>query len=89
MQSSVEGFRCRDSGSRFQFSIYRKFALCENDLPGSDQDMSRKGVSRKDGVAVILGLVRAREVALAEGEFPVDRDLKAQAAVAAAETFYR
>lgn len=34
-------------------------------------------------------LVRAREVAFAEGEFPVDRDPNAQAAIAAAETFYR
>lgn len=34
-------------------------------------------------------LVRAREVAFAEDEFPVDIDPKAQAAIAAAETFYR
>jgi hypothetical protein len=34
-------------------------------------------------------LVRAREVAFAEGEFPVDQDPNAQAAIAAAETFYR
>lgn len=34
-------------------------------------------------------LVRAREVAFGEGEFPVDQDAKAQAAIAAAETFYR
>ncbi len=34
-------------------------------------------------------LVRAREVAFAEKEFSVDQDPKAQAAIAAAEAFYR
>lgn len=34
-------------------------------------------------------LVRAREVAFAKGEFPVDQDPGAQVAIAAAETFYR
>lgn len=34
-------------------------------------------------------LIRAREVAFAEGEFPVDQDPNVQAAIAAAETFYR
>jgi len=34
-------------------------------------------------------LVRAREIAFAESEFPIDQDPKAQAAIAAAETFYR
>jgi hypothetical protein len=34
-------------------------------------------------------LVRAREVAFKEEEFPLDQDPNAQAAIAAAETFYR
>lgn len=34
-------------------------------------------------------LVRAREVAFAEGEFPLDQDPNAHAAIAAAEVFYR
>jgi hypothetical protein len=34
-------------------------------------------------------LVRARAVAFTEGEFPIDQDPNAQAAIAAAETFYR
>ncbi len=34
-------------------------------------------------------LVRAREVAFGEDDFPVDQDPSAQAAIAAAETFYR
>ena len=34
-------------------------------------------------------LVRAREVAFKEGEFPIDQHPNAQAAIAAAETFYR
>lgn len=34
-------------------------------------------------------LVRARQVAFAEGEFPVDQDPDTRAAIAAAETFYR
>ena len=34
-------------------------------------------------------LARAREVAFAEDEFPLDLDQDAQAAIAAAETFYR
>jgi hypothetical protein len=34
-------------------------------------------------------LVRAREVAFAESEYSVDQDPKAQAAIAAAEAFYR
>ncbi len=54
----LEDLRRGDSSLRFRILIYRKFHFCESDLPGSDQDMSRKGVSGKDGVAVILGLAR-------------------------------
>lgn len=58
--------------------------------------ITNSGQAQYHGYPVLPGdafarhvLVRAREVAFAEGEFSVDQDLKAQAAVAAAETFYR
>lgn len=58
--------------------------------------ITNSGQAQYHGYPVLPGdafarhvLVRAREVAFAEGEFPVDQDLKAQAAIAAAETFYR
>jgi hypothetical protein len=58
--------------------------------------ITNSGQAQYHGYPVLPGdafarhvLVRAREVAYAESEFPVDQNTKAQAAIAAAETFYR
>lgn len=58
--------------------------------------ITNSGQAQYHGYPVLPGdafarhvLVRARAVAFAEGEFPVDQDHGAQAAIAAAETFYR
>lgn len=57
--------------------------------------ITNAGQTQYHGYPVLQGdafarhvLVRAREV-LAKGEFPVDQDQGAQAAIAAAEVFYR
>lgn len=58
--------------------------------------ITNSGKARYHGYPVLPGdafarhiLVRAREVAFADTEFPIDQDAKAKAAIAAAETFYR
>lgn len=58
--------------------------------------ITNSGRAQYHGYPVLQGdafarhvLVRAREVAFAEGEFPVVLDLKVQAAIGAAEAFYR
>lgn len=58
--------------------------------------ITNSGLAQYHGYPILPGdayarhvLVRAREVAFVDGGFPVDQDPNAQAAIAAAEVFYR